>query len=196
MIKLMMRELEETLSSLRTSLADKMALQNKAVVDQKALETSVQKWTLRSQVAVEQGRDDLAREALIEKKKTSDNLIAADKNWEHLEKIILDTKSNISLLEEKLQEVIRRHKVLIQRANHARETIKVNKVVQQKADGTDALIRFGEMESRIERMEIEAEITGAGSSELEREFAKLESGSDVDLELEELKKNLKRGETK
>ncbi|MBN2658087.1 MAG: PspA/IM30 family protein [Spirochaetales bacterium] len=200
MIKLMMQEMEDTLVDLKSSIAAKMASRTQAQKDLKVLEGRVNRWTERSEMAVEKGRDDLAKEALIEKKKASDDLEAVKRDIDHLTQIIDETKNNILTLEEKLQTVIQKHKLLIQRAIHAKEKKEVNQTIRH-ATGAEAMVRFNEFENKIERMEAEAEMTTVGNSSLEAEFARMESGSDVEDELAELKKamgkkNAPKAETK
>ena len=60
------------------------------------------------------------------------------------------------------------------------------------ATGAEAMVRFNEFENKIERMEAEAEMTVESNSSLESEFAKMEAGTDVDAELNALKKSMKK----
>jgi phage shock protein A len=189
MIKLMMQEMEETLVDLKSSIASKMAARTQAQKDLKTLEGRVKRWTERSEMAVEKSRDDLAKEALVEKKKANDDLEAVQRDVDHLTQIIDETKANILTLEEKLQTVVQKHKLLIQRAVHAKEKKEVNQTIRH-ATGAEAMVRFNEFENKIERMEAEAEMTTAGKNDLESEFLKMESGTDVEDELAELKKSM------
>ena len=191
MIKLMMQELEETLVDLKSSIAAKMAARTQNQKDISVLEGRVKRWTERSEMAVTKGRDDLAKEALIEKKKATDDLDAVKRDIDHLTQIIEETKSNILALEEKLQMVVQKHKILIQRAVHAIERKEVNTSIRH-ATGAEAMVRFNEFENKIERMEAEADMSAVGSSNLESEFAKMEAGKDVDVELDALKKSMKK----
>lgn len=191
MIKLMMQEMEETLVDLKSSIAAKMAARTQAQKDLKVLEGRVQRWTERSEMAVEKGRDDLAKEALMEKKKADDDLQVVQKDIDHLTQIIDETKANILTLEDKLQQVVQKHKILIQRAVHAKERKEVHNTIRH-ATGAEAMVRFNEFENKIERMEAEADMASVGNSNLEAEFAKMESGHNVEDELEELKKAMKK----
>lgn len=189
MIKLMMQELEDTLIDLKSSIASKMASRTKSQKDISLLEGRVKRWTERSEMAVEKGRDDLAKEALIEKKRATDDLEAVQRDIAHLSQIIEESKANILTLEEKLQTVLQKHKILIQRAIHAKERKEVNTSIRH-ATGAEAMVRFDEFENRIERMEAEADMTSAGNSNLESEFSKMEAEKDIDAELETLKKSM------
>ena len=99
-------------------------------------------------------------------------------------------------MEQKLEEVRQKHKLLIQRSRHAAETKQARSAMKQ-ASGTDAFMRFNELEKKVERMEAEADLSGLGSgsdSSIEHEFDKLESESEIDEELEALKKSMKNKE--
>ena len=192
MIRLMMQEMEDTLVDLKSSCAAKIASRTRATRDQADFQQKVTRWTERAQLAVEKGRDDLAKEALIEKKEAQAGLDMLNKELDHLNLIIDECKNNILLIEDKLQVVIQKHKALIRRGQEAKEKNKINKVIRE-ANGSGVMTRFDDLENRIERMESDAEVSGFGSSSsLESEFSKLEAGSDVDDELAELKKSVKK----
>ncbi len=195
MIKLMMQELEDTIIELKSSITSKMAARAKTGKDFTVLEDRVKRWTKRAEMAVSKGMDELAREALVEKKKAQSDLNFTKKDIEHLSSIINESKNNILSLEEKLQTVIQKHKVLIQRAIHAEERKEVNRSLKI-ASGVETQVRFDEFENKIERMEAEAEITEVSTGSLESEFKKMESGNDIDAELEALKKAMKKGSEK
>jgi phage shock protein A len=69
MIRLMMQEMEDTLIDLKSSCAAKMAGKTKTLRELKDAEARVQRWQSRAELAISKKRDDLAREALIEKQK-------------------------------------------------------------------------------------------------------------------------------
>ncbi len=191
MIRLMMQEMEDTLVDLKSSCAAKIASRSRTVRDQADFQQKVTRWTERAQLAVEKGRDDLAREALIEKKEAQAGLDELNKELDHVNQIIDECKKNIILIEEKLQTVIVKHKALMRRGLEAKEKTKINKVMKS-ASGSGVMTRFGDLENRIERMESDAEVSGFGASNLESEFSKLEAGEDVDDELAELKKSVNK----
>ncbi|MDA3810719.1 MAG: PspA/IM30 family protein [Spirochaetaceae bacterium] len=191
MIRLMMQEMEDTLVDLKSSCAAKIASKARTVREQDVYQKKVALWTDRAQLAVEKGRDDLAKEALIEKKDALSGLNELNKELDRLNQIIDECKNNIILIEEKLQVVIQKHKTLMRRGLEAKEKVKINKVVND-ASGSGVITRFNNLENRIDRMESEADVSGFGSASLESEFSKLEAGDDVDDELAELKKTVNK----
>jgi len=192
MIRLMIQEMEDTLVDLKSSCASKMATRAEMLRDHDNLSSKVERWSQRAVLAVERSRDDLAKEALLEKKQCEKQLEFAERDLEHYEKLISECKSNIIQLEQKLEEVTFKHKILVQRSIHAVEKKRARSVMSS-ASGAQAMMRFGELESRIERMEADADLTGMNvENDLEREFSKLESDNAVNDELEELKKRMNK----
>ncbi|MDC7239767.1 MAG: phage shock protein PspA [Spirochaetales bacterium] len=193
MIRLMIQEMEDTLVELKSSCAGKMASRAEVNREKEYLEKTLERWEGRARLALEKDREDLAREALLEKKNCINQIELMDKDLEHFSKLIDECKSNILQLEQKLEEVRQKHKLLIQRGRHAAETKQARSAMRQ-ADGTAAFQRFNELERTVEKMEAEAELSGIGmktDSSIEHEFDKLESESEIDEELEALKKSMK-----
>jgi len=196
MIRLMIQEMEDTLVELKSSCAGKMASRAEILREKDFQIQKLDRWDGRARLALEKNREDLAREALLEKKNCQNQIDILEKDIEHFEKLIDECKSNILQLEQKLEEVRQKHKLLIQRSRHAAETKQARSAMKQ-ASGTDAFMRFNELEKKVERMEAEADLSGLGSgsdSSIEHEFDKLESESEIDEELEALKKSMKNKE--
>jgi phage shock protein A len=187
MIRLMMQEMEDTLIDLKSSCAAKMAGKTKTLRELKDAEARVQRWQSRAELAISKKRDDLAREALIEKRKAQEALETLKEDVDQFETLIAECKQNIIDLEQKLQNVRQKHKILVERSVHAQEQKKARTTMSQ-AEGEDAFRRFSDLENRIERMEAEAEMAGFQAEHLmEQEFSTLESSDDIEEELSKLK---------
>jgi phage shock protein A len=194
MIKMMVREMEDTLIELKSSLAEKLSLKAKIGKDLAYNREKIELWTNRAELAVQKNRDDLGKEALQVKKQFENDLIYLDKEQEHTDQIISETRVNVMKLEEKLEEVLQKQRILIQRGMHAVEKKKVNTLVRE-ADSNKAILRFDQLESRIERMEAEAEIQGLTRPDLESEIISLQNESLMDDELAKLKAKMKKQNT-
>lgn len=191
MIRLMTREMEDTLVEMKSACAATLAEKAKTERERKDLSERVARWDERARLAVEKKRDELAKEALIEKKSAVNQLALIDKDLAHMDKLVEESRANILQLEEKLETVKQKHRVLVQRAVHAKETRRSRESIRS-ASGSDAAMRFDELERRIEQMEAEAEMAGvAPDNDLEREFSHLEAGADIEKELADLKQNVK-----
>lgn len=190
MIRYIVREIEETIIDLKSSCAEKIS--EKARIDKElnSMEEKALLWANRANKAVDAGKDDLAREALVEKKRCEGEVTYLKSELEHLDKLISETKGNITKMEAKYDDVVQRQRILIQRGIHARETLRTQNTMK-RASGAEAMARFDEMESKIERMEAEAELSSVSNSSLENEFANLESDEDIEAELAALKNKKK-----
>jgi len=190
MIRFMIQEMEETLIDLKSSCAAKIADKTRLDQELKSIKAVVTRWKNRAELAVEKGKDELAREALAEKMKAERSMNSLQENLTKLDAIISECRANITKLEERLQTVRDKQQILIQRGIHAQETI-LAKEKMREADGTEAYRRFSDLEQRIERMEAEAEMAGFGTDPAKEDlFFKMESEDEIEEELAKLKKTM------
>ena len=188
MLRLMIHEMEDTLIELKASCASTMANEKKAKRTLDNYKEKASRWENRAKLAVEKQRDDLAREALFEKKAAYDAAEALEKEIKQYETLIKDCKANIIKLEEKLEIVYQKRRSLVERKKHVEKKIKAEKSIRN-ASGINAMMRFEELENRIERAEAEADLINIGKkTPLENEFSKLEKNEEIEKELEDLKK--------
>jgi phage shock protein A len=187
MIRLMISELEETLAKARTSLATRIADKAARTEEKRELEASLRRWEDRAKLAVEKGRDDLAREALGEKKHVAQRLQALNDELAQYEGIIASQRDQIVKLEEKLQEIRDKERTLVARAYHAKEKKKVVETLRE-SDSSAMCQKFSDLEAKIERMEADAEMAGfTGTKGTEAQFAEMERNDEIEAELNKLK---------
>ena len=190
LIKLMIQEMEDTLVELKASCAGAMASRTKVDRARDFAAGAVDKWDKKARLAVEKGREDLAREALVEKRACQDEADHREKEMEHFEELVAQYQKDIQQLEEKLETARNKHRILVQRHIHAGHR-KAAQTKIRKADTSDAFMRFEQFESRIDRMEAEAELVNYRGATLEDEFSKMESDEQIEKELESLKESMK-----
>ncbi|RLW69600.1 MAG: hypothetical protein B6D68_01890 [spirochete symbiont of Stewartia floridana] len=196
MIRLMLQEIEDTLVDLKSSCATKMATKAEMTRSRNSLEAKINRWQQRAKLAVENKRDDLAKEALLEKRRCMNQLEFAEKDLRHFTQMIDECRSNIEQLEQKFEEVRQKHKILVQRGVHAAEK-KRARVAASSTRDTRTIARFQELENKIEMMEADADLTGPSKdANLEREFERLESDSLIEVELAALKKSVDKTASK
>jgi phage shock protein A len=187
LIRLMIQEMEDTLIEIKASCAGVMATKKKAQREvQEALSRTAQ-WGEKAQLAVNKGREDLAREALLEKRRYRERASALEKELVHCEALIEQYQTDMTQLEDKLGAAREKQRVLVQRHIHAQRKKRAQQGIR-RFDTTDTLIRFEQFENRIERMEAEADLVNFGRKPpLEDEFARLEGDDEIEKELEALK---------
>lgn len=187
MIKLMIREMEDTLVEIKASCAGVMAEQKKAERQQNELDSKVSFWEEKAGLAAQKGRDDLAREALLEKRRHTDRREDLETEVSELKLLIEQYQDDIKQLEGKLKLARNKQRMLVQRHIHARRKRKAEEEIR-RMDSVDVIYKFDDLESRIERMESEAELVNFGKkSTLEEELDKLSGDDDIEKELEALK---------
>ena len=187
MIKLMIREMEDTLIELKSSCASTIASQKK--VERLLDETREREdfWTRKAELAVDKGRDDMARQALMEKRRFTQRAEAVEEELTDLSGIVEQYRDDIQELEGKLKSAREKQRLLVQRHIRAQKKKKAQQEIR-RADSQEVLHRFEEMENHIERMEAEADLVNFGKqSTLEEAFEDLAADDDIERELSALK---------
>ncbi len=188
MLKMMMQEMEDTLIELKSSCAAKMAHQVRLEAKLKESEALVSRWQQRAELAVQKGRDDLAREALIEKKNAIATFTQKKAEVDSLSEIITQSKAEIHQLEDKLNQSHAKLKVLQQKARAAEEERKMQNSMHYNAD-----YRFDSLAEKIDRLNAENELNRKAET-IDDKFRAMEANEEIEKELDELKK--KEGITK
>ncbi len=187
LIKLMIREMEDTLVEIKASCAGAMATKKKMQREVSQAQAKVVEWARRAQLAVDKGRDDLAREALLEKRRHTERVEASEGELNQCESLVDQYQSDIMQLEDKLSSVREKQRTLVQRRVHAEQKKRAQKNVR-KVTTTPALTKFDTFEQRVERLEAESDLVNFGRKpSIEDEFARLEGDEDIEKELEALR---------
>jgi phage shock protein A len=188
LIRLMIREMEDTLVELKAACAGVMADYRKVERQFSRINEHEQHWTHRAQLAVDKGRDDLAREALVEKRCYTRRKANLEDELQQLGLLEDQYKDDIRVLEDKLKGARQKQRLLIQRHLHARRKKQAQMEIR-RADSSEAVRKFDALENRIERMEAEADLVNFGkSSDLDEALDKLAADDDIERELQSLKK--------
>lgn len=181
MLRLMMQEMEDTLIDLKSACAAKMAA--KAKLDRKERDQRIvaERWQERARLAVGNGKDDLAREALLERKKIVTGLTAIAKDITDYEHMIQEEKEEISQLQEKLDNARIKLRMLQEKARHAEEERKAAASMRHAES-----YHFDDLADKIDRMNAEADLNTQTPSAGKR-FADMEMRDEIEKELEALK---------
>jgi phage shock protein A len=187
LIKLMIREMEDTLIEIKSSCAGAMAAGKKIGRQLDDVRARIQYWEEKAPMAVRKGRDDLAREALIEKKRYTDRAMALDRELSEHNALVEEYQDDIRQLEEKLGAAREKQRILVQRHIHATRKRMAQEEIR-RMNSSDAIFRFDELENRIERMEAEADLVNYGDRPtLQDEIENLEVDDEIEAELKALK---------
>jgi phage shock protein A len=187
LIRLIIQEMEDTLVEIKAASAGVMAGIKKVERQMEGAQNRTNYWDEKAELAVNKGREDLAREALIEKRKYTQMVETLDNELSEHNLLIDQYKDDMGQLEEKLISARKKEKILIQRHIHAGNKKRAQEEMR-RFEGSDVLIKFDELENRIERMEAEADLVNFGKKpSLHEEMDKLAVDEEIEKELQALK---------
>lgn len=187
LIKLMIREMEDTLVELKASCAAVLATARKLQRRLEELQTRKVLWHKRAAMAVDKGRDDLARDALAEKKRFAGMIETIQQELTEHDDMARQYQEDIQQLEDKLHTAKEKQRMLIHRHIHARRKKQAQEEIR-RVDNFETIARFEDLENRIERMEAEADLVNYGKKPtLEEAFDNLGMDDDIEKELASLK---------
>lgn len=187
LIKLMIREMEDTLIELKSSCASAIANQKKVQRHLDELKAKEDFWTDKAELAVRKGKDNLARQALNEKRVYTQRAEVVESELTEIETIIGQYQDDIQELEGKLKSAREKQRMLVQRHIRAKNKKRAHQEIR-RADSVEVMQKFEELENHIERMEAEADLVNYGrQSSLEEEFNALEADDEIEAELDRIK---------
>jgi len=189
LVKQMIREMEDTLIELKAACAGAMAQERKAEREQGNARREASRWAERAEMAVQRGREELAREALYTKRSYLDDAEAIESERGKLAEVVAAYKGDIVTIEEKLGTARERQAVLVQRHIHAVHKRRAEQDIR-KFDTSGVIVRFDKFQERIDRVEAAAEIENFGrpkARSLEDEFRSMERDENIERELQDLK---------
>jgi len=187
LIKLMIREMEDTLVEIKAACAGTMASSKKVQRQSDTLHDQIYYWEEKAELAVKKGRDDLAREALVEKRRYTGRIEGLENELTEHNLLIEQYQDDIRQLEDKLKSARDKQRLLVQRHIHANRKRQAQEEIR-RVDSSDAMFKFDELENRIERMEAEADLINFGKKTvLEAEFDTLGVDEEIEKELQALK---------
>ena len=197
LLKLMIREMEDTLIEMKASCAGVMASGSKIQRQLDEARSRATHWEERAALAVKKGRDDLAREALMEKRRYTEKLSRLEDELSEHNGLIAQYQDDIRQLEDKLSNAREKQRMLVQRHIHSTKKKRAQEEIR-RMESTDAIYRFEELENRIERMEAEADLVNLSQKTgLEAEFGRLVVDEEIENELRNLKSSMsEKGEKK
>jgi phage shock protein A len=187
MIRMIILEMEETLVELRASAA-------RSIADAKEMKRAVGRleelqigWNDKAELALSKDREDLAKQALVEKQKAAEMAEGLRSEMEQIEQVLRSYEADITKLQNKLREARARQNAIAARLESAVARAKAREVMHGSRT-LDAFAKFEVLERRADFAEGRAEALGmTGPKSLEDEIAELRAAEKVDAELEAMK---------
>jgi phage shock protein A len=179
--------MEQELIEMRRALAEAIATQKSTERYVANYQQAVQKWYERAQVALEKGNEALAKEALLQRQSYQKQAQSLQAQLEEQSEIVGKFKKDLRTLEHKYTEAKAKKNLYIARLRSALATQKIHEITSN-LNSTSSVSVFEQIETKILELEARAELTGASITDsLEEEFAALEDGDNVDIELAKMK---------
>lgn len=186
LIRLMIQEMEDTLVEIKADCAGAMAQSAKLERELLAAGAASEGWQAKAELALDKGREDLAREALLEKRRHLDRAGHLSQEQGEAQALVSRYQDDIIALEQKLASVREKQRILVQRHVHARQKQRAQADIR-RADSAEVMMRFDKFQTRVERMEAEADLVNFGRQDLDERFAAMEQDESLERELSELK---------
>ncbi|MCA9595617.1 MAG: PspA/IM30 family protein [Myxococcales bacterium] len=216
-IELTLDEMRAQLKAARQEVVRSVAAEKQLRKKVEELDTEVEKWSKRAELAVKHDDDDLAREALLQKRRLTEERDRAEALRGEQRSAALEMKAELERMEAKLEELQAKKSTIITKAKQAKAGGGTEALGASGA-GPTAFQEFRRMEDQIEGVETAVQAQreveealgggrgpgGMSRDEVEAKFRSLEygdskgepagkGGSEIDDELAALKKKVRIG---
>lgn len=186
MVRLIIQEMEDTLVEVRSSSAKTIAEKKELQRLVNRLHEEVADWQAKAELALSKEREDLARSALIERQKASEQANAVAADIANLDEHVGKLQDEVSQLQEKLADAKARQKSMLMRQKTVSSRLEVKKTLDSNRIN-DAMYKFERYEQKIDTLEAQVEAYDLGKKTLKDEFAELAAQDKIDNELAVLK---------
>jgi phage shock protein A len=185
--RLIIQEMEDCLVEVRSAAARSMADKKEYERDIVALEASRQDWIAKAELAVEKGREDLARGALAAKQRCERETDSRRQALKAIDEISIKRQEDLEKLQIKLDEAKTKLRALIVRREAAEHRIQMRSRIEvNKVD--EAMRRYAQVERKVDEMEAYADLINVGDRSLEAQFHDLAAEESIEKELAEIKR--------
>lgn len=190
-IRAIIREMDETLVDVRAGAA-------RTIADLKELQRHAARlarlqgdWTEKAQLALSKGREDLARAALLEKRKAADLAAQLGDEIAVLDEALRGYEADIETLQGRLREARNRQSAIAARLESAESRVKLRTLLSDERVG-EAMERFEQLERRADYAEGRAGALTLANARpsLAGEIESLAPNATLDAELEAMKRAL------
>lgn len=192
MIRLIILEMEETLVEVRASAARTIADQKEMHRHTMRLEKLQADWGEKAQLALSKDREDLARAALVEKKKAGDMAEQLTVEIKVLDDALRAYELDIEKLQNRLREARSRQTAIAARLESAENRVKLRTLLAtERVD--EAMARFDQLERRVDYAEGRADAMSLADGSnatpsLADQISALAGQDKIDEEIEEMKR--------
>ena len=194
MIKQMISDLEAQKKKAKEQMTEALALQKRLERDTEKEHQEAEKWEQKAILAVQNEKDDLAKEALTRKNEHLRRALDFGKQLEMHRNNADSLKESYQTMEDKIDEIKRKQGLLSVKQKQAEAQENIYKTIEGLGDTSGIMDTIERAEEKVENLQARAEAYQEISMEsdqesLEKKFKELEHESpDMEMELLELKK--------
>lgn len=189
----MRKQLAQAKQEVAVAIADERKLRAQMQEERK----QAQEWERRARLAIREGRDDLAKQALMRGQEHANNAAEMEEQWEKHRQETDRLKDSLRQLNSKIEEAKRKKNLLLAKQKRAQAQKRIHETMAGM-QSKSAFRAFDQMVDKIEESERQALAAAEVTEDLEgddltREFAQLESGGEdvnVDEKLLALKRDM------
>ena len=184
MLNQIILDMRDQLAKAKREVAGAIADERKLRAQLDAETKQTRGWEKRAVMAVQQGRDDLAKQALVRQQEHSERATSLDQAWRAQAAETEKLKGSLRQLNDKIEEARRKRNLLIAKQKRAQAQRRIHETMSGLSDAS-AFDAFNRMADKIEDEErqtlAEAEVTEAIAGDtVESEFLRLEAGTSDD----------------
>jgi len=194
MIKQMISDLEAQKKKAKEQMTEALALQKRLERDTEKEHQEAEKWEQKAILAVQNEKDDLAKEALTRKNEHLRRALDFEKQLEMHQNNADSLKESYQTMEDKIDGIKRKQGLLSVKQKQAEAQEKIYKTIEGLGDTSGIMDTIERAEEKVENLQARAEAYQEISMEsdqesLEKKFNELEHESpDMEMQLLELKK--------
>ena len=194
MIKQMISDLEAQKKKAKEQMTEALALQKRLERDTEKEHQEAEKWEQKAILAVQNEKDDLAKEALTRKNEHLRRALDFEKQLEMHQNNADSLKESYQTMEDKIDEIKRKQGLLSVKQKQAEAQEKIYKTIEGLGDTSGIMDTIERAEEKVENLQARAEAyqeinMDFDQESLEKKFKELEHESpDMEMELLELKK--------
>ena len=195
MIRLIIQEMEDTLVEVRSSSAKVLADRKAAARRLEQVRAEAQSWEDKARLAIDKGREDLARAALQEKRAIEEELAVVESELTATDEHIAQLNDEVSQLQQKLTDAKSKQKAMLMRTKTVESRIKVKRQMHREALD-NAFTRFDQFERRMDNLESQLEVMDMGKEvnpDLAAEINALQEDDKINADLARLKAQMSGG---
>ncbi|MCL2923582.1 MAG: PspA/IM30 family protein [Trichodesmium sp. MAG_R04] len=192
LLELTLTDMQNNLVKLRQAVAQAIATQKRTERQCDQTQSNANEWYRRTQLALQKGQENLAREALMRRNSYQETATIMKVQIEQQKQVVEKLKQNMRQLGQKIDEAKLKKNMYIARARSAKASEKLNKMLGLVNTG-NTRNAFEQMEEKIMQLEAQSEaMNDLEIDSLEKKFTSLEASNDVETELKAMKAQILR----